>query len=102
MEKTRLKNNKATEPDDTKTRTSRCTDQQVLPVNSLNVNSYLNFLFYSEKIKESIPMETTESIATLVYSPGISRSLPDECPSSRYSFLRKLNNINVLVEALRG
>lgn len=48
-----------------------------------------------EKIKKEVPRGTTKSVATLVYPSGLSRSLPDECPSSWYNFLRILNNINV-------
>ncbi len=48
-----------------------------------------------KKIK--VPRGTMKSVATLVYPSGLSRSLPDECPSNWYNYLNILNNINVSV-----
>jgi hypothetical protein len=48
------------------------------------------------KIK-NVPRGTTKSVATLVCPSGLSRSLPDERPSSWYFFISNWNNINLLV-----
>jgi len=48
------------------------------------------------KIKR-VPKKTTGSIATLVCPSGFSRSLPNERPSSRYVFVRKLDNLNLSI-----
>lgn len=42
----------------------------------------------------SVPRETTKSIAILVYPSGLSRDLPDECPSSRYNKLNITKYLN--------
>lgn len=42
-------------------------------------------------------MGTTKSVATLVCPSGLSRSLPNELPSSWYYYLRTLNYLSVSV-----
>jgi len=42
---------KITEPDGTKTRISRCTDQQALPVKLSSIMNYLNFSLLDNKNK---------------------------------------------------
>ena len=46
-------------------------------------------------MKKHIPRGTIKSVATLVYPSGLSISLPDEFPSSRYLINRHNININV-------
>jgi len=49
-----------------------------------------------KKIK-SVPKGTTQSVATLVCPSGLSRSLPDELPSSWYNNIYTHININFSV-----
>ncbi|GEM_PF-6630145 len=56
------------------------------------------------KIIKNVPKGTTKSVAALVCPPGLSRSLPDERPSSWYisnnsiKFINLSNSMNFRIE----